>query len=385
MKKSLWYRLTAAALVFGLTLPSAQPVAALTYNQFRATNDVLYFDDKDTATTCSANSSLVVENGDNVKAAYQYFMRKGLTPVQSAGIVGNLMQESGVNPTSNQNNGGKGRGIAQWTVDERWVTLQNYAKSENREDEIWTLGLQLDYLWKEFTEEALYKPTYEELKTATTVRDATIIFELGFERAGKPMMENRIAFANSVIEKYGTAQSGSSTTSSNPCVNVGGSNSAIVNIAREELAKGVKEDPIGCDNGNPSIPGDCGAEVNKYTDSHLEYWCADFVSWVVKAAGKPFTGGASGGWRIASVEGVDAWIKANGTYIPNGANATPQPGDFYFIGGNHIGIVDRVEGETLYTISGNANVENYNGVGVGAATFENYKSNTRITAFGRMP
>src|SRR4051812_26829508 len=56
----------------------------------------------------------------NDKAAYDFFVAKGLTPFQAAGIVGNLDQESGVNPASVQFGGGPGRGIAQWSVGGRW-------------------------------------------------------------------------------------------------------------------------------------------------------------------------------------------------------------------------------------------------------------------------
>jgi len=51
----------------------------------------------------------------NEKAAYDFFVAKGLSKVQSAGIVGNLIQESNVLPGSVQP-GGPGRGIAQWSV-----------------------------------------------------------------------------------------------------------------------------------------------------------------------------------------------------------------------------------------------------------------------------
>ena len=43
-------------------------------------------------------------------AAYDFFVAKGLANFQSAGIVGNLDQESGVNPGSVQYGGGPGRG-----------------------------------------------------------------------------------------------------------------------------------------------------------------------------------------------------------------------------------------------------------------------------------
>ena len=57
----------------------------------------------------------------NDVTACNYFVGKGLTNFQSAGIVGNLDQESGVNPSSVQA-GGPGRGIAQWSVGGRWDT-----------------------------------------------------------------------------------------------------------------------------------------------------------------------------------------------------------------------------------------------------------------------
>ena len=60
----------------------------------------------------------------NDQAAFDYFLGKGLTNFQAAGIVGNLDQESGVEPTSVQG-GGPGRGIAQWSVGGRWDTDAN--------------------------------------------------------------------------------------------------------------------------------------------------------------------------------------------------------------------------------------------------------------------
>src|SRR5947207_15769963 len=51
----------------------------------------------------------------NDHAAYDYFVGKGLKPFQAAGIVGNLDQESGDDPTAVQP-GGPGRGLAQWSA-----------------------------------------------------------------------------------------------------------------------------------------------------------------------------------------------------------------------------------------------------------------------------
>ncbi len=50
---------------------------------------------------------------------------------------------------------------------------------------------------------------------------------------------------------------------------------------------------------------------------------------------------------------------------------TPKPGDVYITAGEeHTGIVEKVEGGKVYTISGNTSTENYsNGVGVGDSVY----------------
>src|SRR5215472_13538310 len=56
----------------------------------------------------------------NAQTAYEYFVGQGLTSFQAAGIVGNLEQESNIDPTIKQFGGGPGRGIAQWSAGGRW-------------------------------------------------------------------------------------------------------------------------------------------------------------------------------------------------------------------------------------------------------------------------
>src|SRR5258707_9991487 len=90
----------------------------------------------------------------NDKAAYEYFIGKGLTNFQAAAAVGNLDQESGVDPTIHQNNGGVGRGIAQWSTGGRWDTTNNdnvlqYATQQGQSAT--SLNLQLDFIWYELT------------------------------------------------------------------------------------------------------------------------------------------------------------------------------------------------------------------------------------------
>ena len=59
-----------------------------------------------------ANTNVV--QGENARVAYDYFIAQGYPPSAAAGIVGNLIQESGIRPTA-LNASENAQGIAQWT------------------------------------------------------------------------------------------------------------------------------------------------------------------------------------------------------------------------------------------------------------------------------
>jgi len=141
----------------------------------------------------------------NDKAAYDYFVAKGLTNFQAAGIVGNLDQESGVDPTIAQYGGGPGRGIAQWSVGGRWDTSANdnvvaYASQHGASS--WSLDLQLDFIWYELTN---FGYGFTQLKASTNVTQATVAFQDYYEICGACDSSQRIAYAQSVLAAYGAA------------------------------------------------------------------------------------------------------------------------------------------------------------------------------------
>lgn len=354
--------------------------------------------------TCEVDTATVSSSsGNNAKVAFEFFVSKGFNEKQAAGILGNYLWESGMNPKRVQGSGEQesetlpetgGYGIAQW--DDRKPLLKKFSEEiDPKNRPIYDLGLQLDFtIWElKNTETA----AYDAFKKTTTIRDATMVWMKDYERPGEEHFDKRLALANKSFGDYSTGTSPGGNTdplsslptepaSSAECDPSSAAGSGdIVAIALQELKKGVIEKPIGCDAGNPSVPGDCGAEVNKYTDSTLEYWCADFVSWVYKTAGKPFKGGASGGWRLPSVEGIQAYMERSGTFHPGKPSSPdPKPGDVYVIdNGVHIGIVIKVEGNKLYTVSGNTSTENFsNGVGVGDRVYTNFKNDPSITGWG---
>ena len=137
------------------------------------------------------------------QTAFNYFVSKGLTEIQSAGIVGNLMQESSVRPTAVEYGGGPGRGIAQWSVGGRWDTGHNnvtsYASTHGTSR--WALNTQLDFTWFELASVGGFGLT--QLEAATTVTEATVAFERYYELCGTCVQSTRIAYANQVLADYG--------------------------------------------------------------------------------------------------------------------------------------------------------------------------------------
>lgn len=387
---------------FGIAIMVAASFSSIAHaegfdEQFYSTNDILFYDPRSKA--CEAqNTGISVSGSDNQQKAFNFFISKGYSTQQAAGIVGNMIAESGVLPMRQQgkpaelnvsskeiNGSGSGWGIVQWTPPSKMINPSLAAG--NSHSDIDTLEYQLQFLWEQLEGKGTgakisEKAAGDDLKQQTTVAGAARSFMTKYERPadqGESAQKHRSDLANGVFGKYASGASSvavdtssSSTPTSGGCNTPSPSGGSVVSIAQAELAKNVMEQPIGCDAGNPSRKGDCGPEVNKYTDSTLEYWCADFVSWVFKQAGTPFTGGQSGGWRIAGVSSVRAWFEKNGTYTKNGPGVIPNPGDTYMTDGeSHIGIVEKVENGTVYTISGNTSTENYrNGVGVGRGSYK---------------
>jgi hypothetical protein len=147
---------------------------------------------------------------ENDKLAYDYFRAKGLTNFQAAGVVGNLDQESGIDPTISQFGGGPGRGIAQWSAGGRWDTADGdnvlaFAAEHGQSE--YSLELQLDFIWYELTTFPEYG--LEELQATDNLADATQVFEDKYEGcvyANYPVcaLPMRIQYAQDVLDNYGS-------------------------------------------------------------------------------------------------------------------------------------------------------------------------------------
>ena len=118
----------------------------------------------------------------------EYFTSQGWSRVQAAALIGNLTYESGgqLDPTAVQQGGGLGRGIAQWSVNERWVELLDYAKTNN----IDPMDLATQYAFVNYELTHGEKAAGDALRNATDLATANSIVISKYERPSDSSIQN---------------------------------------------------------------------------------------------------------------------------------------------------------------------------------------------------
>ena len=216
-----------------------------------------------TDTTPTDGSAPDISNiPDTAEAVWKFFTGKGYSTHATAGIMGNLQQESSMDPTKKQYGGGPGRGIGQWTVsEERFKGLEAHAKSKGKD---WTdLQSQLEWIdmelnGKDPTTANKLKKNYggiEGFKKATDTKWAVEAFEKSFERAGKPNYTNRYKYADNYFSKFASAGTGPAMATTAEAAPSGGSTPTSMNgwayynqndSQWQEDISGKKIGPSGC-------------------------------------------------------------------------------------------------------------------------------------------
>jgi hypothetical protein len=137
------------------------------------------------------------------KQAYQFFLERGYTPVQSAGIVGNLIAESSLNHQAGKNDKVENSmGLAQWNAKgspERVEKFQQLYGVPIRQS---TFEQQLDYVdWELKNKKAL---GLEHLQKATTPDEAALVISKYYERPHKDYAHNdrRINNARNLLQTF---------------------------------------------------------------------------------------------------------------------------------------------------------------------------------------
>ncbi len=127
-----------------------------------------------------------------VKQAMNFFMGKGLTIEQSAGIVGNMLQENPAFGLGAGGDNGKAAGLFQWQG-KRQIGMGK------------TFESQLQHAWDEMTgasptKDAGAQKALRLIRNSKTYAESAEHFVKHFERAGDPRLSNRIKYAKGAMD-----------------------------------------------------------------------------------------------------------------------------------------------------------------------------------------
>lgn len=138
---------------------------------------------------------------------WQYFTAAGFSKEATAGMMGNIQQESSFKPSTKEAGGPKeGYGLIQWSF-ERKTNLLNYAKSKGKTPD--DSQMQFDFLLKEMTSGGNWtskggKYPYDKFKTTNDVDWATDAFCWAFERpkVSKANISGRKKYAKQYYNEF---------------------------------------------------------------------------------------------------------------------------------------------------------------------------------------
>ncbi len=124
----------------------------------------------------------------NENLTWDFLRQQGFTREQTAGIMGNLMQEHRFRTTDMPS----GLGIAQWIGVRRTRLINRYPET------YLSIDSQLEYMMFELNKNGLTN----KIKQAQTVEQALIIFQNQFERCGVCMQNRRMQYAMNILASH---------------------------------------------------------------------------------------------------------------------------------------------------------------------------------------
>jgi murein DD-endopeptidase MepM/ murein hydrolase activator NlpD len=181
------------------------------------------------ACVCTIDTDITLIGADNAEKIWNFLRGQGLSPAQTAGVMGNLQAESGPNfdphnveDTANENGipdgpeipidargndgtpfkGNYGYGIAQWTSAGRQEDLIEFARSKG--GSTGDLAIQLEFL----VYEAKKRGDWDKLLQTTTAAEAATSWHNNYEISADPTPTNRINLANDILARFGDNMAG---------------------------------------------------------------------------------------------------------------------------------------------------------------------------------
>lgn len=335
-------------IVFLVSQPSV--AAAMSAEQRTLYREGITYYDLDTD-NCTDGGTTTLAGKDNEERVWNFFRGHGLSEAQTAGVMGNLMQESHFDPevmeiggrSKNPSDAGsKGWGIIQWTPGSKVVDM---AKQAGVSGPIYELATQLDLVWQHMHNNPVVTQPFDfdHFKSITDAQEAASYFGSqieGYGVAGGRYTDVPIILAqfkgnnvSTTINEAGAGSCASQSASLTPDCNNANGNAAI-------LCEAKKYDPVNYVSGGGHGGGTAyhnGCPTIKANDTSCGLDCSGLVSVAIYDA---FHNDVS--WTTYTI----ASDNQNWKEIPL---SQVKPGDLVEPNPDHVEIIDHVSGNTLNT------------------------------------
>lgn len=219
--------LAAAITLVMSTVLCAPTYAVLPPDQQKLIRRQIYYYDAAAAAACNG-SSTSLPNGNsaqNGKAVFDFLTSKGMKDYQAAGVVGNMVAESGIMPQRLEGTGAEtittaedyisrglngGWGIVQFTPGTKFI-LAKHPQGQNPMHSVAeanNLGTQIDFVWQQLEGKTSIPESRagKILMATTTIEEATTSFQNDYERPYDKVgsLPQRIANAKTALAAYGS-------------------------------------------------------------------------------------------------------------------------------------------------------------------------------------
>lgn len=362
---------------------SSNPVLAVQLSEeqrklFR--QQVLYFD-YDSSQLCTGGSTIGGSNNEEKVWNFLSDPAKNLKDFQVAGIMGNMVHESGLNPNAAQpstektaeeyvalgwdNMAGHAYGIVQW---DRGSKLTDNVKPLSDANKI---EVQLEFLWNQLLGNepvAESKVILEDIRATTNTKDAVLAFQgnlsaggsyYGFERPADQSgsVPERLAAAEQILKRnQGSTPSATAPGSPTSCLNstsqAGGFVETVKAYAWPDYHKKPYLDMMPAYEDAVRLSIKEGRYVGGQQYKGID--CGGFVTTLMVNSG--FEPNYNYGGVIAAGAGPvsqhqEPWLKANWQQIHPASTADMQPGDVAVSDAHTYVYVGKIEGFNSLTAS----------------------------------
>jgi hypothetical protein len=313
---------------------------------------------------CSCSATTILTGKDNEEKTWNYLVSLGLSDEQTAGVMGNIMQESGFDPERIQGGGdsinpsaagGGGYGIVQWTPGSKLVNDLSAAKISGAAYELATQLSLVGYEMKNSTPVG-YSDLLKAIEQIKDASAAALFFDQQFEGGTDPG-GIREQYAQQILQEYagtgGTVTQGatggcSSSSSSPDCTSATGVSKILCAAKRYDPAS-YSESALGnhMAGGNPQwIKQVCPAAGYPATSAQgkITPSCYLDCSGLVNIAVYDAFGYNLEENTFSEVADTNLWKHISFSQVQPGDLV--QPGEY---AGNHVEIIDHVSGSTVYT------------------------------------